>query len=84
MSDRPDGSPYPPHLQPLDAGKVHALCDEIALAMPDRHSVLWLELVAARDTRTPHDPRRLARALEHVALRQDLAAKVQGLLEGEP
>jgi hypothetical protein len=71
----------PDHLipiEPLDA--VHAVCDRVGAALPNRHSVTWLELDAFRETRTPHDARRLANALRHIAGRQDLADAVLALL----
>jgi hypothetical protein len=72
----------PRHLVPIEpAEPVRELCDDIALALPDRHSITWLELVAFRDTRTAHDARRLAKALRHVAGREDLAAQVEALLD---
>jgi hypothetical protein len=71
----------PRHLVPIEpAEAVRALCDDIALELPDRHSIMWLELSAFRETRTPHDARRLASALRHIAAREDLAGRVEGLL----
>ena len=38
-----------------------------------------MELAAFRDTRTPHDARRLANALRHVMKRPDLADEIEAL-----
>jgi hypothetical protein len=59
---------------------VDTICEDIAMELPDHHSITWLELLAFRETRTPHDARRLANALRHRVKREDLAAKVEGLL----
>jgi hypothetical protein len=75
----------PEHLIPIEpAESVRELCDALALEIPTRHSVTWLELVAFRDTRTPHDGRRLAFALRHVLKREDLARKVEALTGPPP
>lgn len=72
----------PRHLVPIEpAATVHALCDRIAVDIPDGGIVVMLELAAFRDTRTPHDANRLVRALRHVACREDLAAQVEALLD---
>jgi hypothetical protein len=72
----------PRHLVPIEPVEtVRDVCDAIALELPERHSITWLELVAFRATRTPHDCRRLANALRHVVEREDLAAQVEALLQ---
>ena len=71
----------PRHLVPLEpADTIRHLCDRIAVEVPDGAIAVMLELAAFRDTRTAHDANRLARALRHVAGREDLAAKVEALL----
>lgn len=83
----------PEHLIPIEpAATVHALCERIAAALPrGSHGVLAYsaygvaaELNAWRETRTPHDGRRLAHALRHVLKRPDLAAEVEALLPPVP
>ena len=72
----------PRHLVPIEpAEAVRDICDAIALELPERHSITWLELVAFRETRTPHDASRLVNALRHVVKREDLAAQVEALLQ---
>ena len=72
----------PRNLVPLEPRQtVHALCDEIAVSLPDRAVTVMLELAAFRDTRTPLDANRLVRALRHVAYREDLAVQVEALLD---
>ena len=72
----------PRHLLPLEpADTVRALCERIAVSIPDDAIIVMLELAAFRDTRTPQDANRLIRALRHVAEREDLAVQVEGLLQ---
>jgi|EndMetStandDraft_4_1072995.scaffolds.fasta_scaffold4072381_1 hypothetical protein len=72
---------HPDHLRPIEpAETVHALCDRIGAALPNRHSITWLELEAFRETRAPHDARRLANALRHITNQQDLADEVLALI----
>ena len=74
--------PTPRHLVPLEpAAPIRALCESIAVSIPDSAITVMLELAAFRDTRTPHDANRLIRALRHVARRDDLAAQVEALLD---
>ena len=77
----------PRNLVPLQpANTIHALCDRIAVEMPDNAIVVMLELAASRRLPclpclpTPPDANRLVRALRHVAGRDDLAAQVEALL----
>jgi hypothetical protein len=71
----------PRHLVPREpADTIRALCDRIAVELPDGGITTMLELAAFRDTRTTHDANRLVRALRHVAGREDLAAQVEALL----
>lgn len=71
----------PRHLVPIDPPEaVRQVCDDIALDLPNTHTATWLELVAFRDTRTPHDARRLINALRNIAMREDLASRVETLL----
>lgn len=71
----------PDHLTPIEpAEKVHDLCDRIlGLDLP---YVVRLEAQVFRETRTPHDARRLANALRHVVSHPDLADEVLGLIPG--
>ena len=72
----------PRHLLPLaPAETIHALCDRIAVSIPDGAITVMMELAAFRDTRTTHDANRLIRALRHVAGREDLAKQVASLLD---
>ena len=71
----------PRHLVPIEpAATVRDLCERIAVGIPDGAITVMMELVAFRDSRTPHDANRLIRALRHVAGREDLAAQVEALL----
>jgi hypothetical protein len=83
----------PDHLAPIEpASAVEALCDRIAAELPrGAHGVVAYsaygveaELNAWRQTRTPWDGRRLANALRHVLMRDDLARDVQALLPPPP
>lgn len=69
----------PEHLVPIEpAEAVQAVCDAVA---PEVSSYgTRLELQAFRETRTPHDCRRLVNALRNVLGREDLAAQVEALL----
>jgi hypothetical protein len=71
----------PRHLTQLDADAVTHVCDAVAAEIPDGSITVMLELAAFRDTRTAHDANRLIRALRHVADREDLAARVEALLD---
>ena len=72
----------PRHLVPLEpAETICALCDRIAVEIPDGNITAMMELAAFRDTRTTHDANRLIRALRHVAGREDLAKQVASLLD---
>jgi hypothetical protein len=72
----------PRHLVPLDAAAVSRVCDDILAEVPAEAVNVMLELVAFRDTRTPHDCRRLANALRYSLDRDDLADTVLALLDG--
>ena len=73
--------PLPDHLQPIEpAAAIHALIDRIATEIPASEYTIELELLAFRETCTPHDGRRLANALRHVLKRPDLARKVEALV----
>jgi hypothetical protein len=71
----------PRHLVPLDAAAVSRVCDDVLAEVPAEAVNVMLELVAFRDTRTPHDCRRLANALRYSINRDDLADAVLGLLD---
>lgn len=71
----------PAHLEPIEpASVVHALCERLATEILASERMVAMELHAFRETRTPHDGRRLANALRFVLKRQDLAAEVEALL----
>lgn len=71
----------PRHLIPIEpADTIRDLCERIAVSIPDGAITVMMELAAFRETRTPHDARRLANALRHVARREDLAAQVAALI----
>jgi hypothetical protein len=71
----------PDHLEPIEpASAVEALCERLATEVAASEYTVAMELEAFMETRTPHDGRRLAKALRHVLKRPDLAAEVEGLL----
>ena len=71
----------PHHLRPIEpAEAVEALCDRLAADIHVASFGVGLELRAFRETRTPHDGRRLINALRHVLGRADLANLVEALL----
>jgi hypothetical protein len=56
----------PRHLIPIEpAEAVHALVDEIAVQVPHTLVHIFMELSAFRETRSPHDARRVINALRH-------------------
>lgn len=69
----------PDHLEPLPEEDVADICQRISQEIV-LFGVLTLELNAFEETRTPHDARRLANALRHVADRPDLADAVEALI----
>lgn len=72
-----------PHLTPIrDEKAVNAFCIGV-LALDDLPHHLRLETVAFRETRTPHDGRRLLNALRHSEPHQPLAETLQGILDQE-
>ena len=75
----------PNHLTPIEpAAAVEALIERLAVVIPASHYTMAMELLAFRETRTPHDGRRLANALRHGLKRPDLAAEVEALLPPHP
>ena len=71
----------PHHLTPIEpVSAVHELCDRLAADIDVASFGVGLELRAFRETRTPHDGRRLINALRHVLGREDLAKLVEALL----
>jgi hypothetical protein len=53
-----------PHLRPIDAATVNALCDRAEPLVSASYTLL-LEVKGFRESRTPWDARRLANALRH-------------------
>jgi hypothetical protein len=69
------------HLRPIEpAAAVHKLCNRLATEILASEYTIELELLAFRETCTPHDARRLANALRHIIGRPDLAGEVEALL----
>jgi hypothetical protein len=75
----------PAHLIPIEpAAAVHEVCDRIAGEIPRGSYGIEAEFNAWRETRMPWDGRRLANALRHVLMRDDLAREVEALLPAPP
>ena len=75
----------PDHLKPIEpASAVEALCERLATEIPAHHYTVLEEFHAFRETRTPHDGRRLANALRHIMKRPDFAGEVEALLPQAP
>jgi hypothetical protein len=71
----------PEHLRPLPDEAVDAVCNRVAQEIDlAGFGAVERELVAFRETRTPHDGRRLTNALLHIAHREDLADVVTLLI----
>lgn len=73
-------APCPVPIEPASA--VETLCERLAFEVPANQYGIAEELLAFRETRTPHDSCRLANALRHVLKRPDLAREVEALVKG--
>lgn len=71
------------HLTPIAlTAELRHLFDRIRFLTPPKCKIVWLELHAFEETRTPHDAQRLARALRHVADLPRLAEDLETLIAG--
>lgn len=69
------------HLTPIEPeSAVDAMCKKIAAA--EMCHTTSLELLAFRETRTPHDGRRLVKALRNVEKHTELADELEAIIKG--